>query len=153
MIRYYDTLTHTETSVESATTIESTDARVSDFFHPLAEGMKLTIVNDLPVIEAIPTVEADAIALSIATTLWKEDRQALVNAIEVTHNTVVYQGDEESQNRMGRVIIALPDDTTTVPWTAKDNSVHNLTKLDMQAILLDAGSQQSALWNTGRPVL
>lgn len=83
---------------------------------------------------------------------WKIARQIKVDAIEVTYNDVVYQGDEKAQTRMARSITALPDDVTTVPWTAKDDTVHLLTKTDLRAILLDAGSQQSILWNDGRPV-
>lgn len=84
---------------------------------------------------------------------WKASRRNAVRNIEVTYNAVVYQGDEESQTRMARAIVALPDDVTTIDWVAKDNSVNALTKLDLQAILIDAGNQQSALWSVGRPVL
>ena len=47
-------------------------------------------------------------------------------------------------------ITALPDGVQ-VPWTAKDDSIQMLTKEDLRAILLDAGTQQTALWNDGRP--
>ena len=83
---------------------------------------------------------------------WKANRELEVKNIEVTYNSVIYQGDEISQGRMARSIVALPDDITTIPWTAKDNTVHNLTRVDLQSILLNAGTQQAALWNTGRPV-
>jgi hypothetical protein len=82
---------------------------------------------------------------------WKDSRALAVNNIEVTHNSIVYQGDEESQTRMARAILALPDDSATIPWTAKDNSVIQLTKIDLLSILTDAGSKQSLLWNTNRP--
>ncbi|WP_345993772.1 DUF4376 domain-containing protein [Sulfurimonas sp. HSL-1716] len=99
----------------------------------------------------VDTTAEDASDLLFATDAWKIDRQTAVDSIEVTYNGVVYQGDETSQDRMSRAINALPDTTTTVPWVAKDNSVKNLTKTDLQAILLDAGTQQSQIWNTGRP--
>jgi len=83
---------------------------------------------------------------------WKKDRQQKVDNIEVTYNNVVYQGDETSQTRMTKAITALPDDTTTIDWIAKDNSVQSLTRVDLKTILLDAGTQQSILWNQGRPV-
>lgn len=85
-------------------------------------------------------------------TSWKQQRQVAVDNIEVTYNNVVYQGDEVSQTRMSRAIAALPDDVTTIDWVAKDNSVRQLNKGDLQAILVDAGIQQSAIWNQGRPV-
>lgn len=83
---------------------------------------------------------------------WKQQRQIAVDNIEATYNGVVYQGDEVSQTRMSRAIAALPDDVTTIDWVAKDNSVQQWNKGDLQAILLDAGMQQSAIWNQGRPV-
>lgn len=91
--------------------------------------------------------------LTVETRLWKKERAILVENIEVVYNTIIFQGDETSQDRMSRTINALPDDITTIPWTAKDNSIHHLNKSDLKAILFDAGSQQSAIWNTGRPTL
>jgi len=83
---------------------------------------------------------------------WKESRKLAVESIEVIYDQVVYQGDEISQGRMSRSIAALPDDVMTVLWIAKDNSVHPLNKAQLKAILLDAGTKQSAIWNEGRPL-
>lgn len=82
---------------------------------------------------------------------WKAARQALVDAIEVELGGVVYQGDEVSQTRMARAIVAMPDATTTIEWIAKDNTAHALTKADLSQILLLAGIKQAAIWNEGRP--
>lgn len=45
-MRYYDLRTRTETHVKSDTTVESTNARVSEFFKPLEEGYELTFDED-----------------------------------------------------------------------------------------------------------
>lgn len=82
---------------------------------------------------------------------WKRNRQQLVDNILVEYNGVTYQGDEKSQDRMSRAINGLPDDVTTVPWIAYDNSVHQLNKADLKQILFLAGVQQSTIWNEGRP--
>lgn len=82
---------------------------------------------------------------------WKENRQKITDSIEVEYNGIIYQGDEISQTRMARAIAAAPDEETTVNWTAKDNTVHALNKSDLKTILLDAGNQQTAIWNEGRP--
>lgn len=82
---------------------------------------------------------------------WKSERQTKVDNIEVIYNDVIYQGDEVSQTRMARAITSMTDDTVTIPWVAKDNSVYDLTRVDLKAILLDAGNQQSFIWNDGRP--
>ena len=101
---------------------------------------------------AYTKAERDAYLLKQSITAWKQDRQQKVDAIEVTYNDIVYQGDETSQTRMTKAITALPDDDTTIDWTAKDNSTQSLTRVDLKAILLDAGTQQSKIWNQGRPV-
>ena len=100
---------------------------------------------------AYTKAERGAYLLKQSITAWKQTRQVKIDAIEVTYKGVIYQGDETSQTRMTKAITALPDSTTTVPWTAKNNTIQNLTKVDLQVILLDAGTQQSVLWNQGRP--
>lgn len=95
--------------------------------------------------------EIDARLIVETLAVWKANRAQLVDNIEVIYNGVVYQGDEESQTRMARAIVALPDDTTTINWIAKDNTVNALTRVDLKLILLDAGNQQSAIWNAERP--
>ena len=84
---------------------------------------------------------------------WKENRQKLVDAIEVTYNGATYQGDEKSQERINRAITGISAMPVghTIEWTAKDNTLHLLSKDDFLAILIDAGQQQSAIWNIGRP--
>lgn len=82
---------------------------------------------------------------------WKVDRQTQVDNITVTYNSIVYQGDEVSQTRMSRAIVALPDDTTTIQWVANDNSIQSLTRVDLKAILVLSGNAQTAIWTAGRP--
>lgn len=94
---------------------------------------------------------------------WKLTREENVNSILVefqiglnNDNQPIYtqiQGDEVSQDRMNRAINVLPDDTTTVAWLDIDNTVIQLNKADLKAILYNASVQQSALWNLNRPVL
>jgi len=77
---------------------------------------------------------------------FKAERQKLVDNIEVTYNALIFQGDEISQDRMSRAINALPDDVSTILWVAKDNTATQLNKIDLRAILFDAGNQQASIW-------
>ena len=77
---------------------------------------------------------------------FKAQRQEAVDNLEVTYEDIIYQGDEVSQGRMSRAILALPDDTTTTLWIAKDNTPVQLTKVDLSSILRLAGEAQTALW-------
>ena len=76
----------------------------------------------------------------------KANRTTLVESIEVKYNEVSYQGDETSQDRMSRAINGLPDDVVTILWKAKDNSSHELTRLDLKEILFLAGQEQTRIW-------
>ena len=76
----------------------------------------------------------------------KYNIMTLVSEIEVIYQEVIYQGDETSQDRMSRAINGLPDDTTTISWKAKDNSIQELTRLDLKEILFLAGQEQTRIW-------
>ena len=78
--------------------------------------------------------------------VFKAQRQEAVDNLEVTYEGTIYQGDEVSQGRMSRAILALPDDTTTTLWIAKDNTPMQLTKGDLSIILRLAGEAQTVLW-------
>ena len=110
------------------------------------EGLKI-VTKTYPAVEK---TEEDKYQIALKN--WKSDRQQAVDNIEVTYNGIIYQGDEESQSRMSRAILGLPDDVATIDWVAKDNMVYPLTRGDLVAILHDAGSQQTALWTEGRPI-
>ena len=77
---------------------------------------------------------------------FKAQRQEAVDNLEVTYEGTIYQGDEVSQGRMSRAILALPDDTSTTLWIAKDNTPVQLTKGDLSIILRLAGEAQTVLW-------
>ena len=113
-----------------------------------AEGNYYTYYTDYA------TPDMDRIASSELGELvkeWKVQRAAAVDSIVVEFNGSSFQGDEKSQDRMSRAINALPDEDTTVNWVTSDNTVEQLTKSDLQAILGLSGAEQSRLWVEGRP--
>ena len=80
---------------------------------------------------------------------WKASRAAAVEAIDVTTaagNT--FDGDEISQGRMARAILALNAAApgTTVNWILADNSVIDATAAELAEALALAGAAQAALW-------
>lgn len=80
---------------------------------------------------------------------WKATRAAAVEAIDVTTvsgNT--FDGDEISQGRMARAILALNAAApgTTVNWVLADNSVIDATAAELTEALALAGAAQAALW-------
>jgi hypothetical protein len=80
---------------------------------------------------------------------WKAQRAAQVDAIKVTTQAGnVFDGDEISQGRMARAIIALDASApgTTVNWVLADNSVIHATSLELVEALALAGAAQAAIW-------
>lgn len=84
---------------------------------------------------------------------WKANRQAAVDAITVTVGGMVFDGDEESQNRMARAVAVADTPEQTTEWTLHNNTVAVVTAAQLKQALLLAGDVQTALWNDGRPVL
>jgi len=78
----------------------------------------------------------------------KAAREAAVAAIKVTTaagNT--FDGDETSQTRMSRAIIALSTGLApSVNWVLADNSVIQATAAELTEALVLAGQAQAAIW-------
>ena len=78
----------------------------------------------------------------------KTAREAAVAAIKVTTaagNT--FDGDEVSQGRMSRAIIALSTGLApSVNWVLADNSVIQATAAELTEALVLAGQAQAAIW-------
>lgn len=80
---------------------------------------------------------------------WKAQRAAQVEAIKVTTQAGnTFDGDEISQGRMARAVIALGSagPGTTVNWVLADNSVIQATALELTEALALAGAAQAAIW-------
>lgn len=79
---------------------------------------------------------------------FKAERAAAVRAITVTTaagNT--FDGDETSQSRMVRAIVALQaTGTPSVVWVLADNSTVQATAAELVEALALAGAAQAALW-------
>lgn len=81
----------------------------------------------------------------------KAERTEAVSRITVEVDGMVFDGDEESQTRMGRTIaaaVALGVDlkTETRTWVLADNSIAQPTIAQLAEALRKAGDAQTALW-------
>lgn len=94
-----------------------------------------------PFIAQVPSIE-DARAEA------KRARAEAVAAITVTTaagNT--FDGDEESQTRMSRAIIALQaTSTASIPWVLSNNTVIHASAAELAEALALAGAAQAAIW-------
>lgn len=76
-------------------------------------------------------------------------RDAAVAAIKVTTTAGnTFDGDEVSQGRMSRAVVAMgaAPAGSTVNWVLADNSVIEATQEELTEALLLAGTAQAALW-------
>lgn len=80
---------------------------------------------------------------------WKLDRAEAVGRVKVTTTAGnTFDGDEVSQGRMARAILALEaaGDGSTVRWVLADNSVLEATAAELREALALAGAEQARLW-------
>ena len=79
---------------------------------------------------------------------WKAQRASAVEAIKVTTTSGnTFDGDEISQGRMARAVIALQAaGVESVTWVLADNSVIQATVAELSEALSLAGAAQAALW-------
>lgn len=77
---------------------------------------------------------------------FKVERAMAVSSITVT-TTVgnTFDGDEISQGRMARAILALPEGQT-VRWVLHDNTEIDATAAELREALALAGAEQARLW-------
>ena len=78
----------------------------------------------------------------------KAQREAAVEAIKVTTAAGnAFDGDEVSQGRMARAIIALSTGLApSVSWVLADNSVIDATSAELTEALVLAGQAQAEIW-------
>jgi hypothetical protein len=77
---------------------------------------------------------------------FKASRSAQVDNIKVTVDSMEFDGDEKSQQRMNTAINAAIDDIETVKWALADNTVANVTRPQLKQALRLAGQAMEAIW-------
>lgn len=78
----------------------------------------------------------------------KLQRQAAVDAIRVTTQAGnTFDGDETSQTRMARAVLAMQaTGTPSISWVLADNSAIQATAAELTEALALAGAEQARLW-------
>jgi len=95
----------------------------------------------------IYTKKSDEQLAQLAQVKAKQQRSNAVSAITVTTSAGnVFDGDEESQGRMARAVIAMDDGDTAV-WILADNAVTTVGRAELREALRLAGIAQTELWS------
>lgn len=89
-----------------------------------------------------------AAAIKAAREQAKAQRKAAVDAIKVTTQAGnTFDGDETSQTRMTRAVLAMQaTGTASVTWVLADNTVIQATVPELTEALALAGAEQARLW-------
>lgn len=108
------------------------------------------VIEPLTDAEVLQVEEAERVnglpALLAPRQAFKAQRAEAVQNITVTTKAGnTFDGDEESQTRMARAILALPDGATVL-WVLADNSVIQADAGELREALALAGAEQSRLW-------
>ena len=154
-MRYIDTRLRREwKSEEESGTLHDAVVGVSDdhvFFFPIAENQRLvwTYEGNPPTVEDIPQAEIDAKLSAIAFDIFKQQRRDLVEAIKVTVDGMIFDGDEESQSRMSRAVSSATDMSETTLWKLADNTIVTVTAGQLKEAMRLAGQAQTAIWFGG----
>lgn len=78
--------------------------------------------------------------------VWKAARAGAVAAIKVTTSAGnTFDGDEVSQQRMARAIVAMTDGST-VRWVLADNTTIQTSAIELKEALRLAGAAQASIW-------
>lgn len=75
----------------------------------------------------------------------KAEREDYVSKIVVEVDGMMFDGDEVSQDRMARSIIAL-DLGEKVQWVLADNSIKMVSRQQLREALRKSGEAQTAIW-------
>ena len=100
-------------------------------------------------IKSVPLPTEEELA-AIALTKAKQERANAVSKITVEIDGMIFDGDEVSQERMSRTVVAAAatgetgDATTT--WVLHDNTIAQPTISQLARALRAAGEEQTKLW-------
>lgn len=110
------------------------------FEHLLPEGC--TAVSDA---EAAALLTPAPTAEQLHNIAKRERDEAVSKIVVTTQSGKAFDGDEASQTRMSRAIIAMDDGDVTL-WRLADNTEADVAKAELREALRLAGAAQSALW-------
>lgn len=87
----------------------------------------------------------DDVLAPYARTIYKMDRQQKLDSLTVEVDGMIFDGDEDSQNRMSRAAFSMSDDDL-IGWVLNDNSSVQVSKAQLCQALKLAGTKQTELW-------
>jgi penicillin V acylase-like amidase (Ntn superfamily) len=121
----------------------------ADRYHCDDTDLPFSVVGQGEIVDADTIVWPPAPVIPPTRDELKAQRADAVAAIQVTTGAGnTFNGDETSQSRLVRAVVALDAAPvgTTVNWVLADNSVLVATKAELTEALMLAGAAQAAIW-------
>ncbi len=122
---------------------------LADRYHCDDTDLPFTVVGQGQIVDADTITWPPVPVLPPSRDELKAQRDAAVAAIKVTTTAGnTFDGDETSQDRMSRAVVAMgaAPAGSTVNWVLSDNTVIDATQAELNEALLLAGTAQAALW-------
>ena len=77
---------------------------------------------------------------------FKASRAQAVDNIKVTVDSMIFDGDEASRARMVTAIASADSDTETTKWALADNTVVDVTRIQLKEALKLSGKEMERIW-------
>jgi hypothetical protein len=121
---------------------------MSDRYHCDDTDLPFTVIGQGDIVDADTITWPAPVVPPKTREQLKAERDIAVAAITVTTQAGnTFDGDETSQGRMSRAIIALSTGLApSVSWVLADNSVIQATAAELTEALVLAGQEQAAIW-------
>lgn len=95
--------------------------------------------------EPLPAATLPAPDPLVAAKLERDEE--LASLVVTTASGLAFDGDEESQSRLARAVLAMEDGDTRF-WVLADNSTAEVTREELLEALRLANAEQDAIWAT-----
>lgn len=103
-------------------------------------------LKPLPLEPERPEIKTiDEVLEPYARTIFKSNRQKLLDTLTVEVDGMVFDGDEASQSRMGRASFSM-EPGEKIGWVLANNDEVTVTKDQLAKALRLAGAKQAAIW-------
>ena len=125
-----------------------TQATITDRSSPAWQAYRAWLRQGNTPLDPDPPPPPPPLSAEEVRALAKLQRSVAVDAIKVTTQAGnTFDGDEVSQGRMSRAVIALSTGLApAVNWVLADNSVIQATAAELTEALVKAGQAQAAMW-------
>lgn len=95
--------------------------------------------------EIAPYIEPEKTPEQLLAEAKAERVQAVASIVVITSSGTIFDGNEQSQDRMSRAVLSMEEEDE-LPWVLADNTVATVGKAELQEALRLAGIAMAEIW-------